>query len=99
LSCIAAEILGPSSSNYGVEIYEDVIRHSLAAIAAWKAERNCKVAHIEVVHGNALQIDYGTGECLFGFDRIYIGASIEKRNLPKLAGLLRPGGILVGPGK
>ena len=32
-----------------------------------------------------------------GFDRIYIGAAIEDYQLPMFKGLLKPGGILIGP--
>jgi hypothetical protein len=37
------------------------------------------------------------GECGLGFDRIYIGAAIEIYQLPMFKGLLKPGGILIGP--
>ena len=57
------------------------------------------VPDIEWVHGNALNINPNKGEAIVGFDRIYIGASVDKEHLPKLTCLLRPGGILVGPGK
>jgi protein-L-isoaspartate O-methyltransferase len=38
------------------------------------------------------------GECALGFDRIYIGAAIEKNHLSLFKKMLKPGGILVGPG-
>jgi hypothetical protein len=44
-----------------------------------------------------LEISPKEGECLTGFDRIYIGAAIESSDLPKIKNLLSPGGVLVGP--
>mmetsp|Transcript_27675 Transcript_27675/g.40864 ORF Transcript_27675/g.40864 Transcript_27675/m.40864 type:complete len:573 (+) Transcript_27675:772-2490(+) len=35
LSCIVAEILGPKSLNFGVEIHQDVVSHSKASIEKW----------------------------------------------------------------
>ena len=52
---------------------------------------------IEIIHGNALDLDIEVGECALGFDRIYIGASIEVHQLPMFKKILKPGGILVGP--
>jgi protein-L-isoaspartate O-methyltransferase len=48
--------------------------------------------------GNIFSLDTQQGECCIGFDRIYIGAAVSQRELPVLAELLKPGGILVGPG-
>ena len=56
-------------------------------------------SNIEVIHGNALNLKLDKGECALGFDRIYIGAAIGKGDLPRFKQLLKPGGILVGPGK
>lgn len=103
LSCIAAEIMGPTSTHFGIEIHADVVEHCRRSIATWKAARqdeigNTKFAHMEIIHGNGLLIDSSQGEAAVGFDRIYIGAAVEKRNLRQLTALLRPGGILVGPG-
>lgn len=64
----------------------------------WKNSVAKKVPEIEWIHGNALNINSKKGEALVGFDRIYVGASVEKEDVPKLTRLLRPGGILVGPG-
>lgn len=101
LTCIAASILGPRSVHYCVEVHEDVVQHAKESIASWKenyapAQKMC---NIDVFHGNALELDTTKGECALGFDRIYIGASIDKQHLPKFKMLLKPGGILVGPGK
>ena len=38
------------------------------------------------------------GESVVGFDRIYIGASVDKEDLANITKLLSPGGVLVGPG-
>lgn len=54
---------------------------------------------MEFVCGNGLEIDATKGECQFGFDRIYVGAAVQRSYLNKFAELLRPGGILVAPGR
>ena len=54
---------------------------------------------MQFLHGNVLNMDVSQGEGLRGFDRIYVGAALEKSNLAPLASLLKVGGILVGPGK
>jgi protein-L-isoaspartate O-methyltransferase len=101
LTCIVAEILGPTSTHYGVEVHADVLEHSRSAIEEWKASRasSQEMPPIELIHGNGLQIDGTLGQCRVGLDRIYIGAAVEKHDLCQLASLLKPGGILVGPGK
>jgi len=100
LTCIAASILGPRSVHHCVEIHEDVLKHSREAIAAWKeatASSSGEVSNIDFIHGNALELTTNKGECALGFDRIYIGASIEKLNLYMFKKMLKPGGVLVGP--
>ncbi|CAB9506930.1 Protein-L-isoaspartate O-methyltransferase domain-containing protein [Seminavis robusta] len=97
MSCIVASVLGCHSNNYGIEVFKDVVEHSKEATVRWKASIRKPVPHIEWVHGNALNINPDKGEAVVGFDRIYIGASVDKEDLPKIANLLRPGGILVGP--
>lgn len=82
----------------GVEIHADVVQHAKSSMQRWKSSRPEATPHIEWIHGNALNINPGKGEAAMGFDRIYVGASVEKENLHKLTCLLRPGGILVGPG-
>ena len=81
-----------------VEIFEDVVQHAKGAMTRWKGVIRKPVPRIEWIHGNGLHINPDKGEAVIGFDRIYVGASVEKNDLPKLANLLRPGGILVGPG-
>jgi len=83
----------------GIEIHMDVVKHSKNAIDAWKHASARDSAQIHIIHGNGLEVDATCGECAMGFDRIYVGAAVERRNLNKLTALLRPGGILVGPGK
>ncbi|CAJ1962717.1 unnamed protein product [Cylindrotheca closterium] len=99
LTCLAASIMGPRSSYYCVEIHEDVIQHSTRAMECWKERHQSAMAisDIEIIHGNALEIDAEEGEAVLGFDRIYIGAAIETEDLHKFQKLLKPGGILVGP--
>lgn len=83
----------------GIEIHLDVVNHSKNAIDAWKQASTRDSPQIHIIHGNGLEIDPTCGESVIGFDRIYVGASVERRHLSKLTKLLRPGGILVGPGK
>jgi protein-L-isoaspartate O-methyltransferase len=85
----------------GVEIHADVAQHCKESIARWK-EHNAParaIHHIDIIHGNALQIAADEGEASLGFDRIYIGAAVDSIVLSRLKKLLKPGGILVGPGK
>lgn len=103
LSCIVANILGPSSANvqYGVEIHEDVIEHCHSAIEKWQQsdglEGRNKECNIRFAHGNGLHIDHMQGEARVGFDRIYVGATLRSRDLHKLTRLLLPNGVLVSP--
>lgn len=109
ISCIVAEILGPNSLNYGVELHDDVIHHCKASIAKWKSnvvEENGPIstihfmdntADIKIIKGNGLNIIESKGESVAGFDRIYIGAAVDKQALANITKLLSPGGILVGP--
>ena len=85
----------------GIEIQDDVVEHSKAAIATWKSNSSVGSGpfSIDIIRGNALHISLEEGECVLGFDRIYIGASIQDEDLPRFKQLLKPGGILVGPGK
>ena len=99
LTCIAASILGPRSVHYCVEIHEDVIRHCKEAIAAWEKTNDQGTSNIDIIHGNALELNTNKGECAFGFDRIYIGAAIHRFNLHMFKKMLKPGGVLVGPGE
>jgi protein-L-isoaspartate(D-aspartate) O-methyltransferase len=99
LSCVVAHILGPASTHYAVDIHADVIAHSRRAIRAWKNSRpDDSFPQMEVLQGNGLCINHNQGEAAVGLDRIYLGAAVEKRHLNQLVELLRPGGILVGPG-
>jgi len=109
ISCIVAAILGPNSLNYGVELHDDVIEHCKTSIAKWKTaaveDRNegptfhfvDATADIHIIKGNGLNILTSQGEGVVGFDRIYIGAAVDKEDLANIIELLSPGGILVGP--
>uniref|UniRef100_A0A7S1Z0L7 Protein-L-isoaspartate(D-aspartate) O-methyltransferase n=1 Tax=Trieres chinensis TaxID=1514140 RepID=A0A7S1Z0L7_TRICV len=115
LSCIVAEILGPKSLNFGVEIHEDVVQHCNESIENWRRSRKRQACgkrqsgsrtasdtvnsgpHLQIIHGNGLNVASSMGESVVGFDRIYVGAAIERTNLPSITKLLSPGGILVGP--
>jgi protein-L-isoaspartate O-methyltransferase len=78
-----------------------VVEHCKEAIDSWKV--HCPLAreirHIEIIRGNALEMDTAKGECALGFDRIYIGAALDKQSLPRFKKMLKPGGVLVGPGE
>jgi len=115
LSCIVAEILGPKSVNFGVEIHEDVVNHCQESVTKWRCAREKRACgkrqsnsdasstendagpHLHFIHGNGLNVSPTTGESVVGFDRIYVGAAVERSDLPKISKLLCPGGILVGP--
>lgn len=99
LTCISATILGPQSSHYCVEIHKDVVTHCKQAVENWKSSNPYAqaITHIDVIHGNAIEIDVKKGESALGFDRIYIGAAIERESLSHFKKMLKPGGILVGP--
>ena len=99
------------SDQTGVELHEDVIEHCKASITKWKAntveERDTisvihfldATADIQIIKGNGLNILKTKGESVVGFDRIYIGAAVDKDDLANITKLLSPGGILVGPGR
>ena len=95
----------------GVELHGDVVEHCKTSIAKWKTnavEEQGEVSTfhfmdttpiIQVVQGNGLNIQKEKGESVVGFDRIYIGAAVDKADFDNIVGLLSPGGILVGPGE
>lgn len=109
ISCVVAHILGPNSLNYGVELHSDVVEHCLKCVSKWRPNTvqekdgvstihfNDDTPDIQIIKGNGLNIQKDRGECIAGFDRIYIGASIDKDELTSLTEMLSPGGILVGP--
>lgn len=97
LSCIVAQILGPTAVCHGVDIHKEVVEHSLASVQRWKAATQNEL-HLEFIRGNGLNIDHTKGEGLVGFDRIYVGAALERASLNRLSSLLRIGGVLVAPG-
>uniref|UniRef100_A0A7S0FMZ4 Protein-L-isoaspartate O-methyltransferase n=1 Tax=Minutocellus polymorphus TaxID=265543 RepID=A0A7S0FMZ4_9STRA len=109
LCAIAAEILGPKSLNFGIEIHRDVIDHCQNALKTWSTKKPWGVnststsnvsarSRPQIIHGNGLCISAKDGESMVGFDRIYIGAAIERDDLARMSELLSPGGILVVPG-
>ncbi len=55
--------------------------------------------NIHIIKGNGLNILNSEGESVVGYDRIYIGAAVDRTELTNITKLLSPGGILVGPGK
>jgi protein-L-isoaspartate(D-aspartate) O-methyltransferase len=99
LSCIVASILGPTSTHYAVDIHADVIEHCKKAMQEWKGSMTETLPEMEIIRGNGLHIASDEGEGFAGLDRIYIGAAVGKRYLNQLVKLLKPGGILIGPGK
>jgi protein-L-isoaspartate O-methyltransferase len=100
LSAMVATILGPTHQHLAIELRDDVIQHAHSSLARWgrlATKTATKLPPIEILKGNALFIDDTLGEARFGFDRIYVGAAVEKEDIQGIANLLRPGGILVGP--
>mmetsp|Transcript_5011 Transcript_5011/g.7275 ORF Transcript_5011/g.7275 Transcript_5011/m.7275 type:complete len:552 (-) Transcript_5011:59-1714(-) len=110
VSAIVADILGPNSLHYGVELHDDVIGHCKASLAKWggaSVNENGSVStinfvddgtpDIHIVKGNGLNILKSEGESVVGYDRIYVGAAIDSSELTNITKLLSPGGILVGP--
>jgi precorrin-6B methylase 2 len=86
----------------GVEIHEDAVQHCRESIERWKLHHlpAREIQHIEIIRGNALQIAVDEGEAMLGFDRIYVGASIDKSGgLAQMKQTVKPGGVLVVPGK
>jgi protein-L-isoaspartate O-methyltransferase len=101
LSSMVAVILGPTSLSINIDCHAEAIAHSKVAVDEWKASMpdTKHLPDMQFLLGNVLNMDVNQGECLRGFDRIYVGAALEKSNLAPLASLLKVGGILVGPGK
>lgn len=100
LSCIVGHILGSSSLSYGVELHDDVLQHSKAAINAWKdaRENTSNDPPFDFFHGNGFHISSQEGQSRLGYDRIYVGAQLSGRiQFEKIKNLLAPGGILVAP--
>ncbi|KAK1736274.1 protein-L-isoaspartate(D-aspartate) O-methyltransferase [Skeletonema marinoi] len=110
VSAIVADILGPNSLNYGVELHDDVIGHCKASLAKWRGasvNENGNISTINfmdddtpdvhIIKGNGLNILKSEGESVVGYDRIYIGAAVDSAELTNITKLLSPGGILVGP--
>ena len=88
--------------NSGVEIHQDVIEHCRSALKEWTSSRDTTCAcrsYPQIICGNGLFISATIGESVLGFDRIYIGAAIERSSLSQVAKLLSPRGVLVCPGK
>ena len=100
LTCMVANLLGPCSVHVGVEVSAETIAHARESLQHWQeANPHLEIPNLEIIHGNALNIDLDQGEARVGFDRIYLGAAISRQGLHRVAQLLRPGGILVGPGR
>ena len=78
-----------------------MVKHCRQSIERWKQHNAAarEIHNLEIIHGNGLRIALDEGEALLGFDRIYIGAAADKASLSRLKKLLKPGGVLVGPGK
>jgi protein-L-isoaspartate(D-aspartate) O-methyltransferase len=100
LSCIVANLLGPRSVHVAIEVSSHTMAHAHESLKQWKTDNpDITIPPIEFIHGNALHIDLQQGEAVTGFDRIYLGAAVPRSKLNRFAQLLRPGGVLVGPGK
>ena len=82
----------------GIDVHNEVVEHCRQSIREWKEASALDLPPIDILLGNALHIDTDKGEALTGFDRIYVGASVERRKLHTIVKMLRLGGIFVGPG-
>ena len=90
----------------GIEIHEDALNHCKNAIVDWQEAQQAQSAmtnirttqpYMHFIHGNGLNIESDIGESLTGFERIYVGAAINKAQLKKIQQLLSPGGLMVAP--
>ena len=90
----------------GIEIHEDTLNHCKNAIGDWQEAQQAQSAmtnirttqpYMHFIHGNGLNIESDIGESLTGFERIYVGAAINKAQLKKIQQLLSPGGLMVAP--
>ncbi|KAL7580248.1 hypothetical protein ACA910_012985 [Epithemia clementina (nom. ined.)] len=97
LSSLVAKILGPTSRHVGLDVHANVVEHCRNAIRDWREASDLELPLIDIIHGNALHIETDKGEAVTGFDRIYVGASVDRRKLPNIVKMLRLGGIFVGP--
>lgn len=101
LTCLAAEIMGPNATYFGVEIDEDVIEHCRDSIDNWLSQRpKCRpisTSLLNIFLGNGLDISSESGEGFHGFDRVYVGGGIDRSQLTSIELLLCSGGILVAP--
>ena len=100
LTCLVTEIMGPYTTAYNVELQDAAFFHGQRAVRQWQEAHGHKTTttRMEFLQGNALTIQAHQGEAHVGFDRIYVGAALEVEDLPPIANLLRPNGILVCPG-
>lgn len=97
LSSLVAEILGPTSRHVGIDVYANVVEHCRNSIRDWREACALALPLMDIIQGNALHIETDKGEASTGFDRIYMGASVDRRKLPNIVKMLRVGGIFVGP--
>jgi protein-L-isoaspartate(D-aspartate) O-methyltransferase len=72
----------------------DIIDSIGELLRSMKFPRVC--AEVTFTAGNALSLDSRTSPAS-RYDRIYVAAQGERKELERLRGLLKPGGILVGP--
>ena len=63
-----------------VEHCRESIQAYMAGISYHGGEK--KTPLMDVIHGKALHIESDQGEAATGFDRMYVGASVERRKLP-----------------
>lgn len=95
-ACIASYLVGRTGLVHGVEVKSSLVQHSRTCIERWKD--SCGIhRRIDIVEGNAFNIDVikAVHTCLY--DRIYIGAGCPDRCKNYFYSLLADHGNLVAP--
>lgn len=87
-SSMVSHIVGTRAVHHAIEIRPRLVEIARLSCAAQGYE------HIVFHCGSCRRIDASKS---IGFDRIYIGASVDKRTRPLILEMLAPGGIAVGP--
>jgi len=91
---IIGELIGPASTNHGIDIWPDVIEHARQRCN----DRAGGSSNIEFTLGNVYELDVPESwdGATTRYDRIYLGACANSRS-KYLYRLLEVGGILIGP--
>ena len=88
LSAIVAKMIGPHACHHGVETRQGLVVHSTERLSSLGLES------IRIHHGSLHGIDRLKS---MRFDRIYVGAGGTSEDRAFIVGMLKEGGICVGP--